>query len=352
VACPHSREVVLFGELINPLVSIITPAYNHEAFMMACIESVLKQTYPHWEQIIIDDGSTDRTLEVVRRYADPRIHLVEQPHRGIEALAATYNRALSEANGDLIAILEGDDLWPADKLATMMPIFQDLETILAFGEVQDVDESGALAKRRSRTSRRRARLPRSILFNDPVLSSTPYLLSVSGQTFIAPSTVVIRRDALEAIGGFQDVPGKCPVDVPTFARLSLMGKFHYVPKLLGYRRHHLGSATVQYLDIMTNAARGFALDAAADPLFCLTLTERKSVEEGWRAVHFAAEFWLGRICLVRGLRKEARKHFAAAMKAGEALLVCASAMGWGLSWLHSDMEGFARLAGRATLLEE
>ena len=337
---------------VGPAVSIITPTYNHEWFIGPCIESVLSQTYPNWEQIIVDDGSTDRTREVVRRYDDPRIRLVEQPHRGIEALASTYNRALSEANGSLIAILEGDDFWPADKLATIVPVFRDLQTILAFGEVQDVDENGEFAKRRSRTSRRRAQLPRSILFNDPVRSSTPHLLSVSGQTFIAPSTVVLRREALEAIGGFQDVPGECPVDVPTFARLSLIGKFHYFPKLLGYRRHHLSSATVQHLDTMTNTARGFALHASADPLFGLTEAERTSVEESWRSVHFAAEFWLGRICLIKGQRKEARKHFAMAMKSQETLLVIAASTGWTLSWLHSDMEGLARLAGRATLLAD
>ena len=336
--------------LARPVVSIITPTFNHESYICQCIASVQGQSYQNWEQIIVDDGSADRTRDVVRRYADPRIRLVEQPHQGIEALAATYNRALSEAKGDLIAILEGDDIWPADKLSTMVPIFQDLETILAFGEVQDVDQAGVVAKGRSGTSRRRARLPRAILFNDPVRAATAYLLSVSGQSFIAPSSVVIRRDALEAIGGFQDVPGKCPVDVPTFARLSLIGKFHYVPKLLGYRRRHLNSATIQYLDVMTNTAKGFALRAAADPMFRLTAAERKSVEIAWSTVHFAAELWLGRICLVRGLRKEARKHFAVAIKARKALLVCASAMGWVLSWLHSDMEGLARMAGRAAFV--
>ena len=337
---------------VSPLVSVITPAYNHESFIVSCIQSVLRQTYPHWEQIIVDDGSTDRTREIARRYADPRIRIIEQPHQGIEALAATYNLALAEAKGDLIAILEGDDTWPEDKLSAMVSVFRDAEKVLAFGEVQNMDENGVETKGSSRTSRRRARLPHSILFNDPVHSSTCHLLTVSGQTFIAPSTVLIRRAALDAIGGFQDVPGVCPVDVPTFVRLSLVGKFHYFPKLLGYRRHHLRSATVQYLDTMTNTARGFALAASEDPRFGLTLAERKLVEQSWRAVPFAAQFWQGRICLVKGQREKARKHFAQAMKAREFLLVFASVMGWGLSWLHCNMEGLARLAGRATLLPD
>jgi glycosyltransferase involved in cell wall biosynthesis len=334
------------------LVSVITPTYNHEHFVGACIESVLAQTYSDWEQIIVDDGSSDRTCEVVRRYGDPRIRLIEQPHQGIEELARTYNHALREAKGSLIAILEGDDMWPGYKLSTMVPVFEDVATVLSFGEVQDVDEKGVLAERRSRTSRRRARLPNSILFNDPVRSATSYLLSVSGQSFIAPSTVLIRREALEEIGGFQDVTGVCPVDIPTFARLSLVGKFHYLPKVLGYRRQHVNSATVRYMEAMTNVARKFALDASVDPLFGLTEFERRSVEESWRNAEYSAEFWLGRICLLRGQRKEARRHFRAAMKARDSLMVLASVIGWGLSWFHFHMEGLARLAGRATLLEE
>ncbi len=334
-----------------PLVSIITPTYNHERFIGPCIESVLSQTYSSWEQIIVDDGSTDGTQSVVERYKDKRIRYIRQQNQGIEALADTYNRALATSQGSLIAILEGDDTWPCDKLSTMVPVFRDPGTILAFGEAQDIDENGDLARRQSRASRRRS-LPNSILCNDPLRSSTSYLLSVSGQTFIAPSTVMIRHDALDAIGGFQNVPGKCPVDVPTFARLSLVGKFHYSPKLLGYRRHHLNSATVQYLGAMTDTARRFATDAAADPQYCLTPTERKSVEESWRIARFGAEFWLGRICLLKGQCEEARKHFATAMRGPKAKLVIAAVVGWGLSWLNFDMEGLARLTGRAVLLKD
>jgi|SRR5215472_9828532 len=348
MAFGQSREGILSAS-VGPLVSVITPAFNHESFIGACIESVLSQTYPHWEQIIIDDGSTDRTRELVREYSDLRIRLVEQPHQGIEALASTYNRALSTAKGSLIAILEGDDTWPTDKLATMVAVFRDPGTVLAFGDAHDMDDKGVVANWRTRTSRSRALLPKSIFFNDPVRSATSYLLSSGGQSFIPPSTVVIRRNALESIGGFQHVTGIGPVDVPTFARLSLMGKFGYFPQVLGYRRRHLNSATVQYLEPMSNTARDFALAAATDSVFGLTAAERKSVEESWRATPFTAAFWLGRICLINGHTKEARRHFAAAMGARDFRMVLASVIGWGLSWARCDMEGLARFAGQSTL---
>ena len=105
----------------TPFVSILTPTYNHESFIASCIESARQQTYGNWEQIIIDDGSTDRTAETIRTHSDQRIRFIQQTNRGIEALGLTYNRALSQAKGEIVAILEGDDCWPADKLATLVP---------------------------------------------------------------------------------------------------------------------------------------------------------------------------------------------------------------------------------------
>ena len=67
----------------KPLVSIITPTYNHEKFIGQCIESVLSQTFSTWEQIIIDDGSTDGTLETIARYKDKRIRYIWQENMGI-----------------------------------------------------------------------------------------------------------------------------------------------------------------------------------------------------------------------------------------------------------------------------
>src|SRR5258707_3339207 len=97
-----------------PLVTILSPAYNQRRYIGQCIESALSQTYPQWEQIIVDDGSTDGTREIVAEYGDPRIRLICLPHRGLGALAQSYNAALAAARGSLVGILEGDDAWPAD----------------------------------------------------------------------------------------------------------------------------------------------------------------------------------------------------------------------------------------------
>lgn len=330
-------------------VSVITPTFNHERFIRQCVGSIMAQTYDNWEQIILDDGSTDRTGEIVAGFKDERIRYFRQENKGIGALAETYNQALFLCRGDLVAILEGDDWWPTEKLSSMVRAFDDPEVVLTFGHTYETDVNGVMAERLSRTTRSRARLPRAILFNEPVGSATACLLSVSGQTLIPPSTVIIRRTALQSIGGFQHVPGNSPVDVPTFLRLSRIGKFHYFNQFLGYRRYHLSSATIQFLDTMTNAAMRFALMSAADPKFGLSDEQRKSVEQSWNAVRFSAEFSRGRICLIKRETKQARMHFSTAFGARDSYLVVASALGWVLSWLRTDMEWVVRMAGRPTV---
>ena len=73
----------------KPFVTALIDTYNHERFIGPCIESLLAQTYNNWEQIIVDDGSTDRTAEIVRLYPDSRITYIHQPNLGVEALAHT-----------------------------------------------------------------------------------------------------------------------------------------------------------------------------------------------------------------------------------------------------------------------
>lgn len=181
----------------TPLVSVITPTYNHERFIGPCIDSLLRQTYPAWEQIILDDGSTDKTGEIVAAYRDPRVRYERQENRGPFELARTYNRALALAQGELIAILEGDDLWPPDKLAALVPVFQDEAVVLAHGERVEIDTKGRRQRRKTRTARLRERLSDSILCNTPVHSATRYMLLENGKIARPP----LHRDDPETSSG-------------------------------------------------------------------------------------------------------------------------------------------------------
>jgi glycosyltransferase involved in cell wall biosynthesis len=335
--------------LTSPLVSIITPTYNHEKFIGPCIESVLNQTYANWEQLIIDDGSTDRTAQIIGGYPDPRIRYLFQENQGIETLAHTYNRALNEARGELIAILEGDDLWPLDKLATMVPAFSDKSTILAYGIPREINTLGELSRRLPKQVRNRLKLPETILANDPVGSATLFLLRGDGHEMIAPSTVIIRRSALKSIGGFQYVRNLCTTDFPTFLKLSQLGRFLFIPRVMGYRRRHVNSGVFCYLDQMASAVPDLVQQMLRELGRELSEDQRRAIEKSWQITCYVAEFTRGRLCLLEKRWRSARHHFQHALTLAQPRIFLAALGGWVLSWLHCDLEGVFRMAGRSEL---
>ena len=92
-----------------PFISIIMPVWDREKFVATAIDSVIAQTYPHWELLIIDDGSTDQTAKVIEPYLkDPRIHYIFQPHSGG---CVARNKGLAASKGAVIAYLDSDNWW-------------------------------------------------------------------------------------------------------------------------------------------------------------------------------------------------------------------------------------------------
>ena len=332
----------------TPLISIITPTYNHERYIGSCINSVLDQTYENWEQIIIDDGSTDRTAEAIRNYSDPRVQYVFQKNAGIEALAHTYNRALENCRGPVIAILEGDDTWPPDKLANMVDAFSDPAVVLAYGEMRELTPNGTIAPSAGRVAESRRKLSKAILNNDPVRSAVPYMLTLHGHSLIPASTVMIRRSALGSIGGFQYIPGQCYTDFPTFIRLALQGKFQYFSGVMGYRRMHHVSATAQLPEVMTDRSRRHLSDLLEEPNFSLTAKEREGIERSWRPATAGVRFKQGRLLLLQHKWREARSHFRGAIQTADMRVTIGSLAGWCLSWFHYDLEDLFRKSGRPT----
>ena len=105
-----------------PLVSIITPVYNGEKYLLEAIESALAQTYKNFELLIVNDGSTDNSKSIISAYlSNPKIRYFEQQNAGV---AAARNLALRYANGKYIGFLDQDDLWLPDKLSTHRDVLQ------------------------------------------------------------------------------------------------------------------------------------------------------------------------------------------------------------------------------------
>lgn len=97
-----------------PRVSVVMPVYNVEAYIAEAIESVLAQSFTDWELLIIDDGGSDRSIDIAAEYCDPRIRIIAQRNRG---LAGARNTGIAHARGDYIALLDSDDRWLPEKLA-------------------------------------------------------------------------------------------------------------------------------------------------------------------------------------------------------------------------------------------
>lgn len=98
---------------VGPLVSVIVPAYNAERYIQASIESILGQTYPALEVVVVDDGSQDRTADLIKSYA-PRVKYVHQPNSG--SCAAPRNTGLGHVRGDFITFFDADDIMVPDKI--------------------------------------------------------------------------------------------------------------------------------------------------------------------------------------------------------------------------------------------
>lgn len=125
----------------NELVSIVMVNYNQEKFLKKAIDSVLIQTYKNWELIIVDDGSTDRSVDIIKEYEDDRIKpifLQENSH-----ICIATNTGFAAVNGKYIARLDSDDIWEKEKLEKQMDFMQqNPDAKVCFTQIELIDENG------------------------------------------------------------------------------------------------------------------------------------------------------------------------------------------------------------------
>jgi len=158
----------------SPLVSIITPCFNAEKFITETIESVLAQDYPLIEYIVMDAGSTDGTLDVLKTYGD-RLRWISQPDRGA---ADAINRGFGLSKGEIFTYLNADDVYLAGAVSTAVNAFQG---DVVYGGAYWIDEAG------------------THLGPYPVRDFDPELLA--RECFICQPASFIRREAFENVGG-------------------------------------------------------------------------------------------------------------------------------------------------------
>jgi len=122
-------------------VSIITPSYNSEKYIAETIQSALDQTYQEWEMIIVDDVSTDNSLQIIEKYAkkDRRIKLIRLKQN--MGPASARNRAIEEAKGRYIAFLDSDDTWFPQKLKKQLAFMKKYNLVLTYSAYETMDET-------------------------------------------------------------------------------------------------------------------------------------------------------------------------------------------------------------------
>ena len=233
-----------------PLVTIVTPTFNHSDYIGACIRSVIAQSYPNWRQLVIDDGSSDSTVKVAAGFVERRVRILTKSHEGIKALGARYNEALESSQGELVAILEGDDFWPPNKLRDQVRVFEDPHVVLSWGQGQIVGQDnqriGTVSSFRSNSDEisltKGEILPKLLLYN-----------------FVAPSSgIMIRREVLDRIGGFIQPAGIPYVDLPTWlAVASSLGaddRFVYLRAPMVFWLQHPAQFSRRYVEMITSRA--------------------------------------------------------------------------------------------------
>jgi glycosyltransferase involved in cell wall biosynthesis len=204
-----------------PKVSVIVPVYNAAEYVQASLRSVLEQTWDDFELIVIDDGSSDGSADLIRRMIgnDPRCHFRVRPNVG---MARTLNEMLEMATGDLIARLDADDQALPDRFAKQVKFLDDHpECVLVGGGVINIDSDG------------------DTLCTELYPSSHEEIEArmLSGGGGIIHPTVMMRRAPLVGVGGYAT---DCPVveDQDLWLRLAMKGRLANLPEpLIRYRVH-------------------------------------------------------------------------------------------------------------------
>ncbi len=167
-----------------PKVSVNIPCYNGEKFIAKTIQSVLNQTFSDFEIVIINDGSSDRTEEIVRKFTDPRIKYFSQVNHG---LAYTRNRAVSLSSGEFIGLLDQDDAWLPQKLERQIELFDRNPTLgLVYSESYLVYPEGMKVLASRFFNYRRGYVFKEML----------------SDYFIVVSTAIVRKSVVDEFGGF------------------------------------------------------------------------------------------------------------------------------------------------------
>jgi glycosyltransferase involved in cell wall biosynthesis len=224
------------------MISVVIPAYNHEKFIGAAVDSVLQQSWADLELLVIDDGSTDRTGDIVQAYDDPRISYFYQENQDAYN---TINRGLGMARGDYVAILNSDDVYSLDRLQRLV----DAQTVSGaqclFTDVIPISDTGEEFTDPAFGWNGWHQKNRDFYFHCNDL----YTAFLKGNFMVTTSNLFMTSEAVKKVGKFCSLRYLHDYDFIFRMMLAFPGKIQYLhnDKLLYYRIHSgntLGEAAI------------------------------------------------------------------------------------------------------------
>lgn len=236
----------------SPIVSVVLPVWNCPGYVGAAIESILSQTFQDFEFIIIDDGSTDETPSVLKRYQDARIRHVRHENRG---LAGTLNVGIELARGKYIARQDQDDLSRPERLAKQMAYMESHASCALLGTWAQILEGERLSERFHKHPSEVHRIRYALLLNNPFVHSS----------------VILRTDVVRGLGGYStDSSRQPPEDFELWSRIARVAEVANLPSVLLSYREIPGSMSRQgpspfRAKLVTLCAENIALAAGVDP---------------------------------------------------------------------------------------
>jgi glycosyltransferase involved in cell wall biosynthesis len=207
------------------------PTYNQAKYLPISVQSVLDQTFANWELIIVDNFSTDNTLEVLSEFSDARIKLLQINNEG--CIGKSRNLAIKSAKSEWLAFLDSDDFWEPNKLEVVRGHLHE-EIDFLYHNLRAVDADMHELKSMQIRSRK---------LNTPIVKD----LVLNGNT-ISTSSVVVRRNVVVNVGGMSEETDLIGIeDYNTWLRISVITeKFKLIPISLGsYRRHTSNHSTFE-----------------------------------------------------------------------------------------------------------
>ena len=251
-----------------PLVSIVTPSFNQARYLETTIRSVLGQDYPRMEYLIVDGGSTDGSVEIIRRYADRLAWWVSEPDRG---QADGINKGLRRARGDIVAWLNSDDAYAPGAIAAAVEAFrQHPEAGLVFGNALSIDAEGRPFH---------------------ALTAGNWGLGDLMTFHILTQPAVFMRREVAAAAGFLDEDFHFLLDHRLWLKMAVQAPIVHVPQVWAFARYHANAKNAAQAEKFGAEALRLAAWLASDPAF--REPYRRMRRQVWAAAHrFRARYLL------------------------------------------------------------